>query len=72
MLRNMGPKERIVRVLIGIAMCAAGLRYESWWGLMGVAVIIGAAAAICPMYHMFGIRKPKSLPPAGGGDNAER
>ena len=72
MLRNMGNTERFIRVLIGLAICGVGLHYRNWWGLIGVAVIIGAAVAICPMYHMLGIRKSQCCQPGSDAPNSDK
>ena len=65
MLRNMGTTERIIRSFLGAGIVAAGVYFDSWLGLLGVLLLIGAAVAICPAYHLFGIRKSQTCAPAG-------
>jgi hypothetical protein len=51
---NVGKTDRTVRVILGLAILAAGLFYESWWGLAGLVPLASAAAGWCPLYGLFG------------------
>lgn len=55
MSHNVGNTDRIVRLLIGLAIVAAGLYFQSW--LILVAIIPFATALIgwCPLYSLFGL-----------------
>lgn len=65
-VKNMGQTDRTLRMIIGIALLAAGIALQilsgGWWWLAipGVVLMITSAAARCPMYIPFGIntRKP--------------
>ena len=50
---NVGKTDRIVRVIIGLAIIWAGFYYENWWGALGVVFLIPAAIGHCPLYVPF-------------------
>jgi hypothetical protein len=52
---NVGTTDRIIRVIIGAAIIAAGVYYESWWGAIGVIPLSTAAIGWCPAYLPFGM-----------------
>lgn len=63
MLQNVGGADRIIRVVLGVAIIVAGLATQSWWGLIGIIPLATAAVGVCPLYLPFGIRTrrlPKS------------
>ncbi len=50
MQKNLGSTDRIVRIVIGLAILGAGLGYHSWWGLIGLVPLGTAAIGWCPLY----------------------
>ncbi len=71
MTRNIGTIDRIVRVLLGIAIIAAGVYFKSWWGAIGLVPLFTAAIRWCPAYVPFGIstcRVSKDTSSAAGRD----
>ena len=50
---NVGRNDRIVRVIIGLAIIWAGFYYEDWWGVIGVVFLVTAAIGYCPAYTPF-------------------
>ncbi len=55
MKTNIGSIDRIIRVLIGLAILGAGLAYHSWWGLIGLVPLLTAVVRFCPAYLPFGL-----------------
>jgi len=55
MKRNIGTTDRIIRVIGGLAILAAGLLFGSWWGLIGLLPLGTAAAGYCPVYALLKI-----------------
>ncbi len=54
---NEGPVDRVLRVLIGIALLSlvfAGPK--TMWGLFGIVPLITGLVGVCPLYSIFGIR----------------
>lgn len=64
MVRNVGAIDRVVRVVAGLAIIAAGVCYESWWGIIGLAPLATAAMGWCPGYLPFGLSTCKAAPAA--------
>jgi len=56
---NVGKADRIIRVILGAGIIAIGIYLKSWWGAIGVILIITAAIGWCPAYLPFGISSCK-------------
>ena len=50
---NLSRFDRIIRILLGAAIAAAGIYYRSWWGLL--ALLHNGLTGHCYGYQMFGI-----------------
>lgn len=58
MTRNLGPIDRALRVLIGLALLSLLVLLEGnmrWLGLVGLVPLLSAIVGICPAYSLFGI-----------------
>jgi hypothetical protein len=55
MKRNMGSADRIIRIIVGFGVIAAGVYYQSWLGVIGVVPLATALVGWCPAYLPFGI-----------------
>jgi hypothetical protein len=60
MKQNIGSTDRVFRVVLGLAIIAFGLIYQSWWGLVGIVPLITATVRVCPAYIPFGISTCKT------------
>ncbi len=59
MTTNVGTADRILRIIVGIALLAFAVFSQSEWrwvGLIGVIPIATALMRFCPLYTMLGIR----------------
>lgn len=54
-MKNVGTIDRILRIVAGLAIGAAGLYFKSWWGLVGIVPLLTATLGICPAYLPFGL-----------------
>ncbi|MBN1379953.1 MAG: DUF2892 domain-containing protein [Gammaproteobacteria bacterium] len=52
---NMGKTDRIARIIIGACVIAGGVYFASWWGAIGIVLILTAAIGFCPAYLPFGL-----------------
>lgn len=52
---NIGSMDRKLRLLAGIGLAIGGIIFESYWGLIGIVVLITAVLNFCPVYAIFGI-----------------
>ncbi len=55
MKKNVGSADKIIRYVLGMAVIAAGIYYQSWWGLIGLVPIITATVGVCPAYFPLGV-----------------
>jgi hypothetical protein len=53
---NVGKTDKVIRIILGIAIGALGLYYDSWWGLVGIIPILTAAISWCPLYAALGMK----------------
>lgn len=65
MKHNVGTADRVIRLALGLAVGAAGLYYQSWFGLFGLVFLGTALIGWCPAYLPFGF-STCSLRPQGG------
>jgi len=56
---NVGKTDRTIRLLAGVAIIAAGLYYQSWWGVIGIVPLLTGAFRWCPPYQILGISTDK-------------
>jgi hypothetical protein len=63
---NVGKADRVVRVVAGLGILAAGGHFQNPLGLIGVVPLLTAALGWCPAYLPFGLStacSAKSCPP---------
>ncbi len=59
MKKNVGNVDKVIRVVLGLAIGALGFINESWWGLVGLLPIATALTGSCFAYTLFGINTAK-------------
>lgn len=61
MTRNIGNTERLIRLVVGLAILSLTvIGPQSIWGLLGLVPILTAAIGWCPPYSLLGINTCKS------------
>jgi hypothetical protein len=62
MTANVGGADRIFRIVGGIVVIAAGLYFKTWWGVIGVLLLLTGVIRWCPAYLPFGLStgRPKA------------
>lgn len=55
MKKNVGKMDKIVRIVVGLAVMVFGYLNQSWWGLIGLVPLLTAFIGTCPAYLPFGI-----------------
>ncbi len=55
MKANIGNIDRIIRIVIGLAIILIGIIYQNWWGAIGIVPLLTAFIRWCPLYTPFGI-----------------
>ena len=57
---NVGKTDKVIRIIVGLGIGAAGIYFKSWWGLIGILPVFTALAGWCPLYLPFRISTCKS------------
>ena len=52
---NVGPVDRLIRIIIGLAIAILGIVFESYWGLVGLVPMATGLFKWCPFYVPFKI-----------------
>ncbi len=55
MQQNIGKKDRIIRIALGIIVLVAGVVAHSWWGAVGLIPLLTSGVGFCPLYTLLGI-----------------
>ena len=56
---NLGKPDRTVRLVLGIGLLAVGAYDRSWWGLLGLPLLLNATLGVCGLYRLLGISTVK-------------
>ncbi len=52
---NLSKTDRGIRVMLGVALLGVGIVFKSWWGLLGLPLLVNAAMGVCGLYRLLGI-----------------
>ncbi len=55
MKSNVGKTDKIIRLVLGLAIGGVGIYYQSWLGLIAIIPIFTALVNWCPLYVPFKI-----------------
>ncbi len=58
-LKNIGSADRVIRIVLGVAIAVLGIAFKSWLGLIAIVPLATAAVGTCPLYLPFGISTRK-------------
>ena len=53
---NIGLIDRVLRVVIGVAIISWGILTENVWGVIGIIPLVTGTVRWCPAYKLFGIK----------------
>ena len=54
MKKNLGGIDKTVRIIAGLGVIGAGLFFQSWWGAIGLVLLLTALIGWCPPYALLG------------------
>jgi hypothetical protein len=54
MQKNVGEKDKAIRLLIGVVIIGIGFYFKSWWGAVGLIPILSGFLNYCPLYQALG------------------
>jgi hypothetical protein len=60
MKTNVGGIDRILRIIVGLALLAWGWYAQNWWGAIGAVPLLTGAIGWCPMYLLVGLSTKKA------------
>jgi hypothetical protein len=60
MKKNVGPVDRLLRVILGLIALGNGYYYLGWWGAIGAVMLLIAVIGWCLPYSIFKINTCKS------------
>ncbi|WP_282608829.1 DUF2892 domain-containing protein [Pelagibius sp. Alg239-R121] len=56
MSANIGPLDRMLRVIVGMALIGLALWDSTYvWGFIGIVPLVTALIRFCPIYRLLGI-----------------
>lgn len=61
--KNVGGIDRVIRIILGIVIIGAGVYFQSWWGLLGVVVLLTGVFSFCGLYALIGVSTCPVEPP---------
>lgn len=56
---NLGKWDRRIRIITGSVIMAVALFYQSWWALLGLALVINGLTGRCGGYALLGLSTAK-------------
>jgi hypothetical protein len=56
---NVGPIDRLLRIIVGLIIAIIGVVFDSWWGLLGIPLIATGIFRFCLLYLPFNISTAK-------------
>lgn len=66
--KNVGGADRIIRIVLGIAIIGVGVFYGSLWGVIGLIVLATGAFSWCGLYTLLGVSTCKIEPVSAEGN----
>jgi len=56
---NVGGIDKVLRIVVGLAVIAWGYATQNWWGAVGLVPLLTATVNFCPLYPLLGINTCK-------------
>ena len=56
---NVGPTDRIIRIVIGLVIAIAGVVFDSYWGFVGILVMATGLFGYCLLYPLLKLNTNK-------------
>ncbi len=59
MKSNVGGIDKILRVVVGLAIIGWGVVTHNWWGAVGIVPLLTGVMNFCPAYSLLGVNTCK-------------
>lgn len=56
---NVGPADRLLRIILGLTVAILGAYFENWLGLIGIILMATGLFKFCPIYWTFKLSTAK-------------
>ncbi len=56
MNKNVGTVDKVIRIVVGLAIIGWGVYAQNWWGAIGAIPLVTGLLGWCPAYSLVGIR----------------
>jgi hypothetical protein len=57
---NVGGFDKILRIVLGLALIGAGVYAQSYWGAIGLIPLLTGLFGFCPAYTLLGLSSYKN------------
>ncbi len=57
---NVGGIDKVLRIVIGLAIIAWGVMNQNWWGAIGLVPLLTGLFNFCPLYKILGMNTCKT------------
>ncbi|WP_292437860.1 DUF2892 domain-containing protein [Methylophaga sp.] len=71
MQKNLANWDRLLRIVIGTAIIVVALYYQSWWALLGLALVLNGVTGRCGGYALFGFSTAKACDTKAGSEKPD-
>lgn len=59
---NVGPVDRLLRIVIGLVVAILGIIFQNYWGVLGIIILGTGIFGYCLIYSLLGISTvPKKM-----------
>ena len=55
-MKNVGSADKLIRIVIGLAIAGYGAYMQSLWGLVAIIPLGTAFVGVCPLYLPLGLK----------------
>lgn len=55
MKKNISIQDKRIRLTLGAVLLALGAYFQSWWGVLGLPLLLTGWMSSCPLYTIIGI-----------------
>ena len=71
MQKNLADWDRLLRIIVGTAIIVIALYYQSWWALLGLALVLNGVTGRCGGYALFGFSTARACDTKTGNNKPE-